>query len=902
MFKHVKFMFVVVLFSILSLTAQSGEGLRFCSEAFKVEVDNGRARISIPTALELANQRGAKVILAGFKNPRQEVAASKTWGGVHGPRVVEDALVPGTKLIDHQTKGASEDGLVKGASGNMVHARFQLNERESTTIGFNAQSIYDNFGRSVKSYVRKNAKAVVVFIHGGGTNTTGHHVAANLMDYLSSRDVEVISLDMPWHAMGDRNTLESLIAELERIERYTSALIGDTKVPVLLTGHSMGGIFADLSRRLIPNSRVFSAYIPLSTVADPFPGGTIQQKLAEEERIVMANLNNPGIAKAERNLGENLMRQRKISPTCGILCDLTMLGLDWTIPAHKGAGYKPALYIIGEGDSLYQGYEKAFAAGVGSLKNTELVVYKESQDIKTGEQTVIGHLIFDHVISVRFKESVPEAIRKSVLKRSISEVEFFELRKKGDVILGNRTDGKDDLQFGLDDIGRPETFARIKNFIEQLTKAKLEPREIQPPLIKEVIQTYINNLIFREFARVHRTVNAKSTTKGKEAGKRLDELSAKIRKIEGKQRQGEEISESEKRELESAKLERSRLDPIVKRTGEVSPEDIATYDRLRAEIETYNRLINDVRNGKFLNAQRNSKGQLETRTTKELQGSFEQAKQKFLRAKKEVANFSDKVTSRTLEPLRNQRERVYRQMIEQDARVREFSRRYIDSKHKEGFFGPDIIENIPNALVREFEKYGRLDQQYGKNDAQFNEAILEEGRLGRLRYIGEVPEGKTIEDVEAQILRATSDMVDVVAELKAYKANVDDRARVLEFLQDAVYKAEMQMYGLTKGGYFDVESYTIVELLSRDIVELTSYTEYLAVKDLDIDKPVAEINNFADPIMRTRTLELKANPEKRAKVQELRNFNTLLQKAWAEWGVLWNSRAVRLVDSNDSGI
>lgn len=901
MFKHVKFTFTLVLFSVLSFSVHAAEGMRTCAEVFKGVVNNGRARISIPTALDVAKENSIGVVQAGFTNPRQDISASKTWSGGRGPRVVEDGLVPGTTLIEHQTKGATEEGLVKLGSGNMVHARFRLNEKESTTIGFNAHAIYDNYGRPVKSYVRKNAKAVVIFIHGGGTNTTGHHVAANLMDYLNPRDVDVISFDLPWHAMGDRNTRESILAELKRIEDYTRALIGDTKVPVFLAGHSMGGIVADLFRRLIPDSKVFDAFIPLSTVADPVPGGTPQQKLEEEERIARYNITNNKVAEAERNLGEMLMRQRKISPTCGMYCDLMILGLDWTIPAHRGSGYKPGLYIIGEGDALYQGYEKAFDVGVAGLKNTELVVYKESQDIKTGEATVVGHLIFDHVIAVRFKEGVSDAVKKSVTTRSISEEAFQALREKGDVTLGSRADGKDDLQFGLDDIGRPETFVRMKNFIAQVAKVKLEPRESQPPALKDIVQTYMNNLAFRAYADVHRTVIPKATKKGQETAKRFSDLNDMIRKLERKEKAGE-ITSAEEAELRQAKLARNLLDPIIKRKGEVAPEDVAVYERLSVEIEAYSRQINDVRNGKFLIAQRNSKGQQETRSTKELQESFEPAKQNHIRGKKAVAALADKVTSPALERVRAEREKIYGQMVAQDAHVRELSRRYITFRHKEGMLGADIIKNIPAEIVREFEKFNRLDQRYGKIDATFSEVLLEEGRMGRLRYVGEVPPGKTREGVDAEVHRTVSDYYATIAELKSLKSNLDARARVLEYLQDALYKAEMQMYGLVKGGYFEVESYTFADLLSRDVTELTSYTHYLSVKDQDIDRSMDEISKIKDADLKARTLELKGDPALRAKVRELRNYNTQLQKAWADWILVWTSRAISIVESNDSGI
>lgn len=308
-------------------------------------------RQSLQQYKAISRERARQVLAPKFSNPQYEMIAAKTWNGVKGPELLQALLPDGVSFLDHALMGANEDGVVKTSTGSMVHLRAQIGE-SATNIGVNINALKSNFNRDVKTFVRENADAVIVFIHGGGTKTTGHHVAASLMNWMNVRNVDVVSMDMPWHGEGARVSFESVKDSLEHMRAYIQKYVAPAGKPVILVGHSMGGVVADLYMRMYPNDKLITAVAPLSTVADALPGGTANEKILQEALIAERNKTNANIPAAERDLGEWLARQNKLSPTCGLFCQVLMFGINWAKPAHKGEEYLPALYVIGEGDGL----------------------------------------------------------------------------------------------------------------------------------------------------------------------------------------------------------------------------------------------------------------------------------------------------------------------------------------------------------------------------------------------------------------------------------------------------------------------------------------------------------------------------------------------------------------------
>ncbi|MDZ4084056.1 MAG: alpha/beta fold hydrolase, partial [Bdellovibrionales bacterium] len=475
-----------------------------CESMFKSTI-----RASAGDYIRTAQVRANGVKPPQFANPAYEQKAQVTWSGVLGPKLIQDYLVPGTSLISHSLRGANEPGVVKTTTGNMVHLRADI-AGEATNIGVSYNALKENLGRKVKSYVRDNAVAVVLFIHGGGSNTTGHHVGANIMDFLNPRSVDVISIDLKWHGEGSRNSPESVRQELEILRQYVRVLTGNTKKPIFLAGHSMGGVIADLYMRHFPNDDLFAGVMSLSTVADSAPGQSLAVKREREAAVERQNQSNEMIPADERNLGAMLARQGKISPTCGFYCDVMMTGVDWTMPVHQGADYIPALYVIGRGDALYQGNEAAFTNGVAKLKNVEFVVFEQRRDIKAkdGQKMTIGHLIFDHKPLVEFSADVPLETQQKVFEGKIDKAEFERLRADGRL--------KMEPQFTFEDLKSPEIYARIRNFISRVAGRELPKVEPSRDPLDDVVQEYLKNLAFREFAKSHSYLHRRATQAGAE--------------------------------------------------------------------------------------------------------------------------------------------------------------------------------------------------------------------------------------------------------------------------------------------------------------------------------------------------------------------------------------------------
>jgi pimeloyl-ACP methyl ester carboxylesterase len=336
---------------------------------------------SLTSLKNKAREDVAHIPLPVLADPQQEIANAALYNKApNQPKLISDTMPPDMHVINHALKSPNEDGVVKTNSGFMAHVRGYF-KGIGTNFGVNILALMDNLTRKNKSVVREDADAVIVFIHGGGTNTTGHHVAVALMNFFTSHKVDVVSLDLPWHGEGPNDiedgalAIENALESIELVRNYVKKYVSPSGKPVFLAGHSMGGVFSDVYRRFYPNDTLFKGLIPLSTVADAAPGKSIEEKMLREAAIHEANKTNPAIPAGERDMTAALAEQNKLAPICGAYCGTIIAAVDWSKPEHMGADYLPALYIIGEGDELYQGNQHNFKNYVADLKNTELVVY-----------------------------------------------------------------------------------------------------------------------------------------------------------------------------------------------------------------------------------------------------------------------------------------------------------------------------------------------------------------------------------------------------------------------------------------------------------------------------------------------------------------------------------------------
>ncbi len=783
-------------------------------------------RASAGDYIRTAQGRAIGVVPAQFANPVYEQKAQVTWIGVSGPQIVQDHLVPGTSLIGHSLKGANEPGVVKTTSGNMIHLRAEI-DGEATNIGVNYNALRDNLGRKNKSYVRESAEAVILFIHGGGTNTTGHHVAAQIMDYMNPRGIDVISLDLKWHGEGARNSPESVKKELEILRKFARVLSGDTKKPIFLVGHSMGGVIADLYMRNFPNDRLFAGVASLSTVADAAPGQPISAKRKRESEIDAVNRNNENIPADERNLGAQLARLGKISPTCGFYCDVLMTGVDWSFPAHRGDEYIPALYIIGRGDGLYQGYESAFADGVGKLKNVELVVYDQRRDIraKDGQKITIGHLIFDHKPLVEFAADVPSDVQRRFFEGKIEKAEFERLRAEGRIQI--------ESQFSYEDLKAPETFVRVRNFIAKVAGRDLPKVDSPRDALDDVVQEYMKNLAFREFAKSHVYLHMRATADGANLGQEISRISKAMGILQGIEKKTG-LNAEQKEELAQLRAKNVELVSIMSNKGVIAQVNQAKFQELQTALESVKAKMADQVLGNM------------PQTTTVLKLEAEKVRQALNQQRKIVNESEGVLTSAVLKVAREETDAAYEKLMVQDGLVRDLSGEYL-LRHTEAGFPPGLFENLPAKVQEAYDYYSVLSLAYQKTLQKFDATLMAEITSGRVTLAS-----ASVRSLD-EILTAGREVKRLNDQLRAIQNELELRSRNRARLWSQQFDLQMQMVRLVEPGYFVPETYTIETLLSKSAEDLKG-----------------------------------SGPEE--SVVRRKELSSILQKIWSDWNSVWSER------------
>lgn len=397
-------------------------------------------------------QQTRQLILPSFNDFQREIEASKTWEGVRAPRMIQELLPDGVRLIDHSLISANEPGLVKDhGSGEFLSIRASA-QGIGTNMGILRQSLVDNSKRSEKSLVRKDAKAVILFGHGGGTRTTGHHVVINLMNHFAPLGVDVISFDQPWHAEGPRVHFRDAREYYEWLRALIRRHLSPAGLPIIVAGHSMGGELADVYRRLYPGDTLVSGVISLSTVVDPTPGLSMEERIKWSEAHDAEIHSDKSPTPEDKKLLEDLLKSGKTSITASFFEGVLNASNSWIVKEEDKERLLPALYVWGSKDWLYLGNEAVIEKYLKPLPKTEVAVFGRRYDFDLKMDVDIGHMIFDH------------------------------------------------YRPGTQDI---ETFALIREFLQKYYGIEFSKGTKGDPedLIKKVVQAYANVLSFREFAK-----------------------------------------------------------------------------------------------------------------------------------------------------------------------------------------------------------------------------------------------------------------------------------------------------------------------------------------------------------------------------------------------------------------
>lgn len=450
----------------------------------------------------VAESESKKDTTPKFIDPAEERELQKRWVGTkEAPLGVTNTFHENASLLDFQLL-ASDAGVVKSAApGDFVSMRWNETWRGknmSTNIGVNASAVVANAfehqnGEPVKTLMPSQVKGVFIFLHGGGTKTTGHHVANTISNYLASYGIAVVSLDAPYHGYGPRPDSLSPTEYYEYLKDFRYQ-IASPDTPVFIGGHSMGGVHADNIMRMSDDPSLgfyeaFKGLIALSSPLDSAPGESLEAKAAASDLVTSNEELMSLVPEAERDLMITLLLAGKSSSLGGISAETFVTQQNWVQPEHNGSEWIPTLHVMGQYDALYIGREQIFDDYVTALDNTDVVLMGDRLD-HNGHEVRISHMIFDHRKPVDAENNNPEI---------------------------------------------PETFAAVKDFIESQLGQTLGKSPIfqgsTHGLMVNVIREYYNNLAFRIFAKNFKLLIKESTPLISELGQRSGEIGKDLKAL-----------------------------------------------------------------------------------------------------------------------------------------------------------------------------------------------------------------------------------------------------------------------------------------------------------------------------------------------------------------------------------
>ena len=460
------------------------------------------------------------------------------------PRLLKFLLPQGVHFIKRQLYQPGHASAVKlGEWGEEIIARVHYKHEERvfhTNVAFSRRALFDNLNGGVKQnwLVGKNAKAAFLFLHGGGTKSTGFHVAGHLISRFRHYDVDVVSMDLPWHAQGHREFMDAE-TDIKVIGSFVKKYI-PPNVPLFVVGHSWGSVFAEILMRMTdrPSEDFFfhnnlKGVMILSTAVDAAPGKSRQEKYAAYfKRLKESKRRSHSEApKSELHIFSNIARDGKTSPLGGAYSMNTISYLDQVTPEHGGREYIPGLMAVGKKDSLvYFGFEDLYEV-YKKLANMENHYFEGdmphvSSRSKEPVMQGVGHDIFSVLDPNNIKAREP--ILYGIMRKFIAkQLELDSLKSNLIKDVKSATIGESFEGEIVNQIKKIKSFSEFKVFINtnprvrqalglesinnihraavrlessaDLQKVNLNKLQVHP-LIR-LMQLTANDLAFREFLK-----------------------------------------------------------------------------------------------------------------------------------------------------------------------------------------------------------------------------------------------------------------------------------------------------------------------------------------------------------------------------------------------------------------
>ena len=385
--------------------------------------------------------------LPRFVDIMEESRLEKLWSPkTQGPKALSAFLPKDVSFISHRLRESQEAHLVKFpafGSAMIVRAKYESQGQNlETNISFGKEGLIDNLDLEQKWLVGPRSKAAVLFLHGGGTKSTGGHVAEAIINHFQKHNVSVISPDLPWHAEGPRTFMGTLDQEMLALADLVKKYI-HPEVPLFVWGHSWGGTFAHRIMQMSGEReegffhKSLKALIITSPAVDPAPG----KALKEKKRAYFTRLEE-GLKKEDKrapnegHIFHQMVLDGKTSPTGQFFASLTLAELNDKIPEHQGKNYLPSLMLVGVGDSMvYLGFEDLFHNYYDRLENVETHYLEKLPLILSNGQTLetVGHLLSDY-LGPKGKNPVNFELALTFINKHIS-TEKPPLNKNKEVLL-----------------------------------------------------------------------------------------------------------------------------------------------------------------------------------------------------------------------------------------------------------------------------------------------------------------------------------------------------------------------------------------------------------------------------------------------------------------------------------
>ena len=399
---------------------------------------------------------GIKAINKG-KTPKAEITdgnnvlSPQRVSSVRTPALFKHFLPEGVEFIGHQ--GTFTNPLstkLNSATSSVVPLRVPY-EHDGKTHYTEAlvshHALINNFIQSLKDtrstkkwLVDPEARAVILFLHGGGTTTAGSMAASSMANHFSGRGIDVISFDQVFHGQGTRQLhgVDPLLSDIQAIGSFLKKYV-PPDMPIYLYGHSWGGLFTDAIMRFMDAGTLdVQTFIPQlkgmvnASGPPPVSGESIKEMVDD---FVRSEIESIGQSKTkappqERNLIPNFAQDGRLG-----FFQQFYINIQWLqrslmnkpltfnkktfVPYYVVMGrFDPNVYLARE-----ESFENSYQDIIGSVPFDLFKIYLFNKLYYREEGLLeVGHLIGDY----RLNDS-GKSVDNEIVERMIYEVTARDL-------------------------------------------------------------------------------------------------------------------------------------------------------------------------------------------------------------------------------------------------------------------------------------------------------------------------------------------------------------------------------------------------------------------------------------------------------------------------------------------